>query len=329
MKIDHSWLKAEKSKSVLLPISQYACRSGWRRRRCTPKHSWANPLLFPFPYLYMFYDCLSHSWCAELWLLTAYIKSTVLAHMDRYQTNNSLFDYNSLKSCSRAVHLLILWNEARYLALTTLQLHLLYQQSNKASIHSDNTHSLATFTHFTKRQDSGFLVPTIVCYCPTFWWRKRVSLALHLTSNQKSKCKSACFRLFLFFFNVTVSLLSGFSGFLESLLGTWQKDWEVGTTPHKSTCCQRCLFLSALTFPVGGFCYCNHFPALFSDCSGRFQLAVKCSSFVSNKHEIGIKELSYFPLWQTSPLKPLLLCLMTYKWMWCVLPSSNFAPFPS
>lgn len=53
MKIDHSWLKAEKSKSALLPVSQYACRSGWRRRQRTPKHSWANPLLFPFPYLYI------------------------------------------------------------------------------------------------------------------------------------------------------------------------------------------------------------------------------------------------------------------------------------
>lgn len=65
-------VKAEKSKSVPLPVSQYACLSDWQRRNCVPKHSWANPLLFPFPYLYILLLSvpLSIMGCAELqWLI--------------------------------------------------------------------------------------------------------------------------------------------------------------------------------------------------------------------------------------------------------------------
>lgn len=68
----------------------------------------------PIPFCFHFHICIRfmivcptpNDWCAELWRLTAYIKSSVLAHTVRYQTNNSLYDYSSLKSvCSSPSHI--------------------------------------------------------------------------------------------------------------------------------------------------------------------------------------------------------------------------------
>lgn len=92
IKIDHSWLKAERSKSVLLPVSQHSCLSGWQGKECTPTHGWANSLLFPIPrFVHFSIVCPTfHYGCAELWCLMAFLKPTVLDHMDTYHTNENV-----------------------------------------------------------------------------------------------------------------------------------------------------------------------------------------------------------------------------------------------
>lgn len=111
-----------------------------------------------------------HYGSAQLLCLIDYLKSTVLAHMDRYRANEN-FRIVRLQFYKDSVqfHLLGVSNESTYLPLTTLRLRSLYLQSNKGCIQEDNTDRLAVLAHFSRSQGSGRLVQMIVCYCLPFW----------------------------------------------------------------------------------------------------------------------------------------------------------------
>lgn len=134
MKIDHSWLKAEKNKSVLLPDSQHACLSGWQRWRCTQARSRASPLLFPIPiFIRLAIVCPTyHCERAELQWLIASLNLTALVRMQRYQTNENFpIVWLQFLNGLWAAHPLMCLNESTYLPLTTLWLRSLYQMSNR------------------------------------------------------------------------------------------------------------------------------------------------------------------------------------------------------
>lgn len=142
MKIDHSWLKAEKSKSALLPVSQYARRSGWRRRKRTPKGGRANLFLFPFPYMHTSWLSVPHLVCAELPPLIAYFRPCCPGAYGRTHQSNtkktSLFDCNSIR---RRVPFTFSHSRTsqRICPLPRCCFAHCICKSNKDGIHSDNT----------------------------------------------------------------------------------------------------------------------------------------------------------------------------------------------
>lgn len=161
-----------------------------------------------------------NDWCAELWQLTAYIKSTVLAHTVRYQTNSSLYDYNSLKSvCSSPSHILewhiCPWPRCSFIYCISSRTKPVFSQTIlTAWPHSPTSLNAKTVAALSKPLSS---------IVPHFGGKKRAGLALHLTSNQKSKCKSGMVFFLLFFLAVS----------------------------HKTTCCFKTFAFVSFNLPCG------------------------------------------------------------------------------
>lgn len=97
-----------------------------------------------------------HYVCAELQWLIAYFKSNVLAHMNRLNQTNENILIVWLQFHKRRLQFRYSYSQISRHILPWFRccaIHCICSQT-KAHIHSDNTHRLAVFAHFSKRQDS-------------------------------------------------------------------------------------------------------------------------------------------------------------------------------
>lgn len=130
--------------------------------------------------------------------------------------------------------------------------------------------------------------------------------------------------IFFFFFRGTTLIkwlqrLPGVSvGYLSK-----RRSWDI--TPHKATCCFKTFVFVSFNLACRWILLLQPFSRSLQTVVAGFSQLSDAAPFVQQTWDWYQTIIIFFSLWQAIPLKPLLLCLMTYKWMSCVFPSPNFA----